>query len=49
MPRPGVRVGRVNQTCDGRALNDDVMDTIFTLLVNAVNEGREPTFQDPDH
>ena len=29
--------GRAHQTCGGRALNDDVMDTIFTLLVNAGN------------
>jgi len=27
--------GETHQTCGGRALNDDVMDTIFTLLVNA--------------
>ena len=26
-----------HETCGGRALNDDVMDTIFTLLVNAGN------------
>ena len=26
-----------HRTCGGRALNDDVMDTIFTLLVNAGN------------
>jgi hypothetical protein len=31
------REGRAHQTCGGRALNDDVMDTIFTLLVNAGN------------
>lgn len=29
------REGRAHQTCGGRALNDDVMDTIFTLLINA--------------
>jgi hypothetical protein len=29
--------GRVHQTCGGRTLNDDVMDTIFTQLVNAGN------------
>ena len=29
--------GRAHETCGGRALNDDVMDTIFTLLVNAGN------------
>jgi hypothetical protein len=31
------RAGRRHQTCGGRALNDDVMDTIFTLLINAGN------------
>ena len=30
-------------TCGGRTLNDDVMDTIFTLLVNA---GHGPTIRD---
>jgi hypothetical protein len=29
------RAGRSHKTCGGRALNDDVMDTIFTLLINA--------------
>ncbi len=29
--------GQAHRTCGGRALNDDVMDTIFTLLVNARN------------
>jgi hypothetical protein len=29
--------GEAHRTCGGRALNDDVMDTIFTLLVNAGN------------
>ena len=29
--------GQPHRTCGGRALNDDVMDTIFTLLVNARN------------
>ena len=29
--------GDVHATCGGRALNDDVMDTIFTQLVNAGN------------
>src|ERR687898_1681681 len=29
-----------HQTCGGRALNDDVMDTLFTLLVNAGNGPR---------
>jgi hypothetical protein len=31
------RRGESHRTCGGRALNDDVMDTIFTLLVNAGN------------
>ena len=31
------RRGEPHETCGGRALNDDVMDTIFTLLVNAGN------------
>jgi hypothetical protein len=34
------RAGSRHQTCGGRALNDDVMDTIFTLLVNAGNGRR---------
>ncbi len=29
------RRGGTHETCGGRALNDDVMDTIFTLLINA--------------
>ncbi|KRA24461.1 hypothetical protein ASD65_08525 [Microbacterium sp. Root61] len=29
--------GGEHQTCGGRALNDDVMDTIFTQLINAGN------------
>jgi Domain of unknown function (DUF4331) len=28
------RAGRAHETCGGRALNDDVMDTFFTLIVN---------------
>jgi hypothetical protein len=32
-----------HQTCGGRALNDDAMDTLFTLLVNA---GSGPTIRD---
>ena len=32
-----------HQTCGGRALNDDVMDTLFTLLVNA---GTGPRIRD---
>ena len=31
------RDGHAHQTCGGRTLNDDVMDTIFTQLVNAGN------------
>jgi hypothetical protein len=31
------RRGEPHRTCGGRTLNDDVMDTIFTLLVNAGN------------
>ena len=34
------RDGREPETCGGRALNDDVMDTIFTLLINAGNGPR---------
>ena len=37
------RRGELHQTCGGRALNDDVMDSIFTLLVNA---GNGPTIRD---
>jgi hypothetical protein len=29
--------GKPHETCGGRALNDDVIDTIFTQLVNAGN------------
>lgn len=29
--------GRAHESCGGRALNDDVMDTIFTQLINAGN------------
>ena len=32
--------GRPHETCGGRSLNDDVMDTIYTLLVNAGNGPR---------
>jgi hypothetical protein len=31
------RRGEAHRTCGGRALNDDVMDRIFTLLVNGGN------------
>lgn len=37
------REGRAHETCGGRALNDDVMDTLFTLLINA---GRGPVIRD---
>jgi Domain of unknown function (DUF4331) len=37
------REGRTHETCGGRALNDDVMDTIFTFLVNG---GNGPTIRD---
>jgi len=31
------RLGKAHETCGGRALNDDVIDTIFTQLVNGGN------------
>jgi Domain of unknown function (DUF4331) len=34
------RAGRAHQTCGGRALNDDAMDTLFTLLINGGNGPR---------
>jgi len=37
------RSGQPHQTCGGRAPNDDVMDTIFTQLVNG---GQGPTIRD---
>jgi Domain of unknown function (DUF4331) len=37
------RRGHRHQTCGGRTLNDDVMDTVFTQLVNA---GHGPTIRD---
>jgi hypothetical protein len=37
------REGRAHETCGGRALNDDVMDTLFTLLISA---GRGPAIRD---
>src|SRR3954468_7929083 len=37
------RQGREHQTCGGRTLNDDVMDTIFSQLVNA---GEGPAIRD---
>jgi hypothetical protein len=37
------RQGKAHQTCGGRALNDDVMDTFFTQLINA---GKGPVIRD---
>ena len=37
------RRGEAHETCGGRALNDDVMDTILTSSVNA---GNGPTIRD---
>ncbi len=37
------RRGEPHQTCGGRTLNDDVMDTVFTQLVNG---GHGPTIRD---
>ena len=37
------RRGEAHETCGGRTLNDDVMDTIFTQLVNA---GQGPRIRD---
>jgi hypothetical protein len=36
-------VARAHETCGGRCLNDDVMDKLFTLLINA---GNGPTIRD---
>ena len=38
-----VREGRAHETCGGRAPNDDVMDTLFTLMINA---GTGPVIRD---
>jgi hypothetical protein len=38
-----VREGRAHETCGGRAPNDDVMDTLFTLMINA---GAGPVIRD---
>jgi hypothetical protein len=35
--------GRAHETCGGRAPNDDVMDTLFTLMINA---GKGPVIRD---
>ena len=32
--------GRPHETCGGRSLNDDMMDTLYTLLINAGNGPR---------
>jgi hypothetical protein len=37
------RAGQEHETCGGRALNDDVMDTFFTLIVNG---GDGPVIRD---
>jgi hypothetical protein len=37
------RASREHETCGGRALNDDVMDTFFTLIVNG---GEGPAIRD---
>ena len=37
------RAGEPHATCGGRTLNDDVMDTLYTLLINA---GTGPTIRD---
>jgi hypothetical protein len=42
-PELAAREGRPHTTCGGRALNDDVMDRFFTLVVNA---GTGPTIRD---
>jgi hypothetical protein len=34
------REGRSYETCGGRSLNDDVMDTLYTLMINAGNGPR---------
>jgi hypothetical protein len=38
-----IREGRPHETCGGRAPNDDVMDTLFTLMINA---GSGPVIRD---
>jgi hypothetical protein len=32
--------GRAHETCGGRSLNDDVMDTLYTLMINGGNGPR---------
>ena len=41
------RRGEAHETCGGRTLNDDVMDTIFTQLVNAGNGPDHPRRRRP--
>ena len=41
------RRGEDHRTCGGRALNDDVMNTIFTQLVNAGKRARHPRWRRP--
>ena len=41
------RRGEAHETCGGRALNDDVMDTIFTQLINAGNGPVDPRRRRP--
>lgn len=38
--------GRPHETCGGRSLNDDAMDTLYTLLINA---GKGPRISDGVH
>ena len=41
------RRGEAHQTCGGRTLNDDVMDTIFTQLINAGQRADHPRRRRP--
>ena len=43
------RRGEGHRTCGGRALNDDVMDTVFTLLVNGGEQASDPRRHRPGH
>jgi hypothetical protein len=42
-PERSARAGRTHETCGGRALNDDVMDTFFTFIVTG---GHGPRISD---
>jgi hypothetical protein len=42
-PERSARAGRAHETCGGRALNDDVMDTFFTFIVTG---GHGPRISD---